>query len=284
MNKTKTAISPTKEENFNEWYQQLIKQSDLAENSSVRGCMIIKPNGFAIWENIQKELNIEFRERDIENAYFPLLLPLSAIQKEAKHIDGFAKECAVVTHKRVKLSENNELIPDGTLEEPYIIRPTSEMIIGESFAKWIVSYRDLPLKINQWANVMRWEMRPRIFLRTSEFLWQEGHTAHTTSDEALVMTMDILNLYKTFLEKTLCISVISGEKTESETFPGADKTFTIEGIMQDGKALQAGTSHFLGQNFSKAQEIKYSDISKMKGIPRGCLFCFWNYLVVFLKV
>ncbi len=260
MKQKKTAISPTREENFSEWYQQVVKKSDLAENSSVRGCMIIRPHGYALWENIQKILDKAFKSLGVKNAYFPLLIPLAAIQKEAEHVEGFSKECAVVTHRKLSLKDG-VLTPDGLLEEPYIVRPTSEMIIGESFSKWVNSYRDLPLKVNQWANVMRWEMRPRIFLRTSEFLWQEGHTVHSNSEEAMGMTLEILELYKAFLEKILGIALIVGEKTDSEKFPGADKTFTVEAIMQDGKALQAGTSHFLGQNFSKAQEIKFADVS-----------------------
>ncbi len=258
MSKAKTAINPTREENFNEWYQQVVKKADLAENSSVRGCMIVKPHGFSLWENIQKDMDSRFKALGVKNAYFPLLIPLSSLEKEAKHVDGFAKECAVVTHRRL-VQDGDNLVPEGKLEEPYVIRPTSEMIIGESFSNWINSYRDLPMKINQWANVMRWEMRPRVFLRTSEFLWQEGHTAHATEKEAIEMSKEILELYRSFVEETMAIALIVGEKTESEKFPGADITFTIEALMQDGKALQAGTSHYLGQNFSKAQNIKFLD-------------------------
>lgn len=252
----KTAINPTREENFSEWYQQVIKAADLAENSSVRGCMIMKPHGYALWENMKDVLDKEFKRTGHQNVYFPLLIPLSYLEKEAEHVDGFAKECAVVTHRRL-VQDGDSLKPDGELQEPYVIRPTSEMVVGDSFSKWINSYRDLPIKINQWANVMRWEMRPRIFLRTSEFLWQEGHTAHATSEEAMDETLMMLEVYRKFVEETLAIPLVVGEKTESEKFPGAVKTFTIEAMMQDGKALQAGTSHFLGQNFAKAQNIKF---------------------------
>lgn len=258
MAKNKTAITPTREENFNEWYQQVVKKADLAENSTVRGCMIVKPHGFSLWENIQKDMDARFKALGVKNAYFPLLIPLSSLEKEAQHVEGFAKECAVVTHRRL-VQDGDKLIPEGKLEEPYVIRPTSEMIIGESFSNWIKSYRDLPFKINQWANVMRWEMRPRVFLRTSEFLWQEGHTVHATSEEAREMSLEILELYRNFVEETMGVALIVGEKTESERFPGADSTYTIEAVMQDGKALQAGTSHYLGQNFSKAQGIKFLD-------------------------
>jgi prolyl-tRNA synthetase len=253
----KTAVTPTREQNFSEWFQQVIKVADLAENSVVRGCMVIKPNGYAIWENMKSILDREFKRTGHKNCYFPVLIPLSFLEKEAEHVDGFAKECAVVTHRRLSADDSGSLKPEGELAEPYVIRPTSEMVIGESFSRWINSYRDLPLKINQWANVMRWEMRPRIFLRTSEFLWQEGHTAHATKEEAIDETLLMLNVYKDFFQKTLAMPLIVGQKTESEKFPGADTTYTVEAIMQDGKALQAGTSHFLGQNFSKAQGIKF---------------------------
>lgn len=255
----KVAINPTRENDFSEWYQQVVKAADLAENSAVRGCMIIKPHGYSIWENIQKDLDRRFKETGHENVYFPILIPLSYLAKEAEHVEGFAKECAVVTHRRLVQDDEKGLKPAGELEEPYVIRPTSEMVIGESFSKWLNSYRDLPIKINQWANVMRWEMRPRIFLRTSEFLWQEGHTVHQTAEEALDETKTMLEVYRSFVEDMLAIPLIVGEKTESEKFPGADATYTIEAIMQDGKALQAGTSHFLGQNFAKAQNIKFLD-------------------------
>jgi prolyl-tRNA synthetase len=255
----KNAISPKREEDYPNWYLQVIKAANLAEHSPVRGCMVIKPWGYAIWENIQAILNKKFKEKGVDNAYFPLLIPLSFMQKEAKHVDGFAKECAVVTHHRLKADENGELIPDGKLEEPFIIRPTSEMIIGEMFSKWIQSYRDLPMKINQWANVMRWEMRTRLFLRTAEFLWQEGHTVYATKEEAVNDTKEMLDVYANFFEKYLAIPVVKGEKTKRETFPGADKTLCIEAMMQDRKALQAGTTHFLGQNFSSSCNIKFID-------------------------
>lgn len=255
--KDKTAITPTREENYPEWYQQVIKAADLAENAPVRGCMVIKPWGYKLWENIQKHLNGEFKAVGVDNAYFPLFIPLSYLEKEAKHVEGFAKECAVVTHHRLEMNKEGKLVPASPLEEPLIVRPTSEMIIAEMFAKWITSYRDLPLKINQWANVVRWEMRPRIFLRTAEFLWQEGHTVHATREEALEMTMNMLDIYNRFGHEILALPFIKGEKTESERFPGADATFTIEGMMQDRKALQGGTSHFLGQHFSKASNIVF---------------------------
>lgn len=252
-----TAISPTREQNYPEWYQQVIKASDLAEMSPVRGCMVIKPWGYGIWENIQKILDVEFKALGHENAYFPLLIPKSFLEQEAKHVDGFAKECAVVTHHRLKQGADGKLIPDGELEEPLVIRPTSETIIGAMFAKWVQSYRDLPLLINQWANVFRWEMRTRLFLRTAEFLWQEGHTVHATSEEAQAETLQMLDVYEQFAENVMAMPVFKGEKVASERFPGADATYAIEAIMQDGKALQAGTSHFLGQNFAKAQEIQF---------------------------
>lgn len=254
-----TAITPTRQENYPEWYQQVIHAADLAEHAPVRGCMIIKPWGYAIWENMQRVLDGMFKATGHKNAYFPLLIPLHFLQKEADHVQGFAKECAVVTHHRLTLDENGQLQPDGELEEPYVIRPTSETIIGVQFAKWIQSYRDLPLKINQWANVMRWEMRTRLFLRTSEFLWQEGHTAHSTADEAQTETQQMLEVYAYFSREYLAMPVIMGEKTEDERFPGAENTFTIEAMMQDKKALQAGTSHFLAQNFSKSFAIQFTN-------------------------
>lgn len=254
----KTAITPTRQQDYPEWYQQVINAADLAETSPVRGCMVIKPWGYAIWEYIQQYLDSRFKATGHVNAYFPLLIPLSYLEKEAAHVEGFAKECAVVTHHRLKADGNGGLVPDGQLEEPFVIRPTSETIIGEMFSKWIQSYRDLPLLINQWANVMRWEMRTRLFLRTSEFLWQEGHTAHSSAQEALEETLLILDLYAEFVEDVLAIPVIKGEKTTNERFPGAVNTYTIEAMMQDRKALQAGTSHFLGQNFAKASNIRYA--------------------------
>lgn len=254
----KTAINPTRDQNYPEWYQQVIQTANLAENSPVRGCMIIKPYGFTIWENMQRILDQEFKKTGHVNAYFPLLIPLSYIEKEAEHVSGFAKECAVVTHHRLE-EKDGKLVPEGKLEEPFVIRPTSETIIGECYSRWVQSYRDLPILINQWANVMRWEMRTRLFLRTSEFLWQEGHTAHATGDEALEETLKMLDVYERFAEDVMAMPVIAGEKTKDERFPGALQTFTIEAMMQDGKALQAGTSHFLGQNFAKASEIKFTD-------------------------
>lgn len=254
---SKTAITPTRSQDYPEWYQQVIAAADLAENSPVRGCMVIKPWGYAIWENIQHDLDRRFKATGHVNAYFPLLIPLSHLEKEAAHVEGFAKECAVVTHHRLKSDGKGGLVPDGELEEPLVIRPTSETIIGEAYAKWVKSYRDLPILINQWANVMRWEMRTRLFLRTSEFLWQEGHTAHATKNEAIDETVMILHLYAKFAEEILAIPVIKGEKPVFERFPGAVTTYSIEAMMQDYKALQAGTSHFLGQNFAKASNIQF---------------------------
>ena len=253
----KTAITPTRSEDYPEWYQQVVKAADLAETSPVRGCMVIKPWGYAIWENIQGDLDRRFKETGHKNAYFPLFIPMSYLQKEADHVDGFAKECAVVTHSRLEADADGKLQPAGKLEEPLIVRPTSETIIGELFSKWVKSYRDLPLLINQWANVVRWEMRTRLFLRTAEFLWQEGHTVHATADEAMEETRQMLDVYADFAENFMAMPVITGEKTAAERFPGADATFAIEAMMQDRKALQAGTSHFLGQNFAKSSGIKY---------------------------
>lgn len=255
-----TAISPTREENYQDWYQEVIKAADLAENSDVRGCMVVKPWGYALWENVQRGLDAMFKATGHVNAYFPLFIPLSFLEKEAAHVEGFAKECAVVTHHRL-VAKDGKLVPDpdSKLEEPLVVRPTSETIIGASFAKWVQSYRDLPLLINQWANVVRWEMRTRLFLRTAEFLWQEGHTAHATSEEAVEETMKMLGVYAEFAEQHMAMPVIQGEKTAAERFPGAVSTYCIEAMMQDRKALQAGTSHFLGQNFSKASGIQFTD-------------------------
>jgi prolyl-tRNA synthetase len=263
MSAEKTAISPTRAQDFPEWYQQVIKAADLAENSETRGCMVIKPWGYGIWELIQQQLDRRFKATGHQNAYFPLLIPLSYLEKEAEHAEGFATECAVVTHHRLEavkdpVTGKTKMIPAGELAEPYVIRPTSETIIGAAFARWIESYRDLPLLINQWANVMRWEMRPRLFLRTAEFLWQEGHTAHETQDEAMAEARMIHGQYEEFLRDHLAIPVIPGEKTENERFPGADMTLTVEAMVQDCKAIQAGTSHYLGQNFSKAQNISFT--------------------------
>ncbi|WP_372808107.1 proline--tRNA ligase [Pontiella sp.] len=254
----KTAITPTRDENYPEWYQQVVRAAELAENSDVRGCMVIKPWGYALWENIQRGLDKMFKETGHVNAYFPLFIPKSYLEKEAEHVEGFAKECAVVTHHRLELGEDGKLHPAGELEEPLIVRPTSETIIGATFAKWVQSYRDLPLLINQWANVVRWEMRTRLFLRTAEFLWQEGHTAHETEAEAWEETRKMLEVYKTFAEDYMAMPVLTGEKTAGERFPGAVSTLCIEAMMQDRKALQAGTSHFLGQNFAKASGIQYA--------------------------
>lgn len=259
MGAAKTAISPTRAEDYPEWYQQVIKGADLAENSAVRGCMVIKPWGYAIWENMQRVLDQMFKDTGHQNAYFPLFIPMSFLEKEAQHVEGFAKECAVVTHHRLEPDGKGGLRPAGLLEEPLIVRPTSETIIGATYAKWVQSYRDLPILINQWANVVRWEMRTRLFLRTTEFLWQEGHTVHATSEEAMEETRKMLDVYADFVENYMAVPVIKGEKTAGERFPGADMTLSIEAMMQDRKALQAGTSHFLGQNFSKAQEIKFQD-------------------------
>ena len=253
----KTAITPTRAENYPEWYQQVVKASGMAEKSPVRGCMVIKPWGYALWENITDVLDDMFKTTGVKNAYFPLFIPLSFLEKEAEHVEGFAKECAVVTHHKLEKDNNGRLVPAGELQEPLIVRPTSETIIGDSFSKWVDSYRDLPLLINQWANVVRWEMRTRIFLRTSEFLWQEGHTAHATKEEAVKRSQMMLDIYAELVEKYLAIPVIRGSKTEAEKFPGAVETLCIEALMQDRKSLQAGTSHFLGQNFARASEIKF---------------------------
>lgn len=259
MASNKTAISPTRAEDYPEWYQQVIKAADLAETSPVRGCMVIKPWGYALWENMQRALDRMFKDTGHRNAYFPLFIPMSYLEKEAEHVEGFAKECAVVTHHRLEPDGKGGLRPAGPLEEPLIVRPTSETIIGATYAKWVQSYRDLPILINQWANVVRWEMRTRLFLRTAEFLWQEGHTVHATAEEAMEETRKMLDVYTDFAENFMAMPVIRGEKTPGERFPGAVTTLSIEAMMQDRKALQAGTSHFLGQNFSRAQEIKFQD-------------------------
>jgi len=247
-------------EDYSKWYNELVVKADLAENSGVRGMMVIKPYGFAIWEKMQAELDRMFKETGHQNAYFPLLIPKSYFSKEASHVDGFAKECAVVTHYRLKNDENGKIVVDekAKLEEELIVRPTSETIIWDTYKKWIESYRDLPLLINQWANVVRWEMRTRLFLRTSEFLWQEGHTAHATKNEAIAEAEQMQNVYADFAEHFMAMPVVKGTKTDSERFAGALDTYTIEALMQDGKALQAGTSHFLGQNFAKAFDVKFA--------------------------
>jgi prolyl-tRNA synthetase len=255
----KTAINPRRDQDFPEWYQQVVRAADMAEPSDVRGCMIIKPWGYGLWENMQRQLDVMFKATGHRNAYFPLFIPLSYLEKEAAHVEGFAKECAVVTHHRLEVGADGKMrpAPAAQLTEPLIVRPTSETIIGATYAKWVQSYRDLPILINQWANVVRWEMRPRLFLRTTEFLWQEGHTAHETQAEARTETARMLDVYETFVRDHLAIPVYAGEKSESERFPGAVQTLCIEAMVQDRKAIQAGTSHFLGQNFSRASGIQF---------------------------
>ena len=250
-----------KSEDYSLWYNDIVKRADLAEHSPVRGCMIIKPYGYSIWEKMQQNLDKMFKDTGHTNAYFPLFVPKSYLSKEAAHVEGFAKECAIVTHYRLKTDEKGGVVvdPEAKLEEELIIRPTSETVIWSSYKNWIQSYRDLPILINQWANVVRWEMRTRLFLRTAEFLWQEGHTAHATEKEAVEETMQMLDVYAEFAEKFMAMPVIKGKKTESEKFPGAVDTYCIEALMQDGKALQSGTSHFLGQNFARAFDVKYAD-------------------------
>jgi len=253
---------PKRSEDYSQWYNELVKRADLAENSAVRGCMVIKPYGYSIWEKMQSTLDRMFKDSGHNNAYFPLFIPKSYMSREAAHVEGFAKECAVVTHYRLKNDESGKNIivdPEAKLEEELIIRPTSETVIWNTYKNWIQSYRDLPLLINQWANVVRWEMRTRLFLRTAEFLWQEGHTAHATREEAINETLKILEIYSEFAEKHMAIPVIKGIKSESEKFAGAVDTYCIEALMQDGKALQAGTSHFLGQNFAKAFDVKFAN-------------------------
>lgn len=252
----------SRSENYSQWYNELVTKADLAENSAVRGCMVIKPYGYAIWEKMQAVLDQKFKDTDHVNAYFPLFIPKSFFSKEASHVEGFAKECAVVTHYRLKNDPNGKGVivdPDAKLEEELIVRPTSETIIWNTYKNWIQSYRDLPILCNQWANVVRWEMRTRLFLRTAEFLWQEGHTAHATAEEALEETTKMINVYADFAENFMAMPVIIGAKSESERFAGAIETFTIEALMQDGKALQSGTSHFLGQNFAKAFDVKFTN-------------------------
>jgi len=256
---SKSAITPRRDEDFPEWYQQVIRAAELAESSDVRGCMVIRPWGYGIWENMQHHLDAMFRATGHRNAYFPLFIPLSYFAKEAEHVEGFAKECAVVTHSRLEVGTDGKMKPASPLAEPLVVRPTSETIIGASYAKWVQSYRDLPILINQWANVVRWEMRPRLFLRTTEFLWQEGHTVHETEAEARAETKQMLEVYETFVRDHLAIPVYSGEKSESERFPGAVQTLSIEAMVQDRKAIQAGTSHFLGQNFARASGIQFQD-------------------------
>lgn len=252
---------PKRSEDYSQWYNELVKKADLAENSAVRGCMVIKPYGYSIWEKMQAQLDKMFKETGHQNAYFPLFIPKSYLSKEASHVEGFAKECAVVTHYRLKNSEDGKSVivdPDAKLEEELIVRPTSETVIWSTYKNWIQSYRDLPLLVNQWANVVRWEMRTRLFLRTAEFLWQEGHTAHATRSEAIAETEQMLDVYATFAENFMAMPVIKGIKSANERFAGAEETYCIEAMMQDGKALQAGTSHFLGQNFAKAFDVKFA--------------------------
>ncbi len=257
----KHALSVTREADFAAWYQSVITEADLAEESGVRGCMVIRPWGYGIWERIQRLLDDRIKATGHENCYFPLFIPLSYFEKEAEHVEGFAKEMAVVTHHRLVADGKGGLMPDPTakLEEPLVVRPTSETVIGTAFSRWVQSWRDLPVLINQWANVVRWEMRTRMFLRTTEFLWQEGHTAHASADEAVEETLRMLEVYREFSETCLGVHVIAGEKPENERFPGAVSTYSIEAMMQDGKALQAGTSHFLGTNFAHAQNIKFQN-------------------------
>ena len=258
--KAASAAITTRAQDYSQWYLDVIRQATLAEHSAVRGCMVIRPHGYAIWEKMQRELDDRFKATGHENAYFPLFIPLSYLTREEKHASGFAKECAVVTHHRLK-SVNGEIVPDpeSKLEEPLVVRPTSETIIWAQYKNWIQSYRDLPLLINQWANVVRWEMRTRLFLRTAEFLWQEGHTAHATEKEAIEETWRMLDVYADFAENVMAVPVIKGRKTEGERFAGALETLSIEGLMQDGKALQMGTSHYLGQNFSKGADVKFQN-------------------------
>jgi len=254
---TRTAITPRRDEDFPEWYQQVIRAAEMAEPSDVRGCMVIRPWGYGLWENMQRQLDAMFKATGHKNAYFPLFIPLSYFEREAAHVEGFAKECAVVTHTRLEVNAEGKMVPASPLSEPLVVRPTSETIIGATYAKWVQSYRDLPILINQWANVVRWEMRPRLFLRTTEFLWQEGHTVHETEAEARAETKRMLGVYETFVRDHLAIPVFSGEKSESERFPGAVQTLCIEAMVQDRKAIQAGTSHFLGQNFARASGIQF---------------------------
>ena len=256
---TKTAIMPRRDQDFPEWYQQVIRAAELAEPSEVRGCMVIRPWGYGIWENMQRHLDAMFRATGHRNAYFPLFIPLSYFAREAEHVEGFAKECAVVTHTRLEVDADGKMKPASPLTEPLVVRPTSETIIGASYARWVQSYRDLPVLINQWANVVRWEMRPRLFLRTTEFLWQEGHTVHETEAEARAETKLILDVYERFVRDYLAIPVFTGEKSESEKFPGAVQTLTIEAMVQDRRAIQSGTSHFLGQNFARASGIQFQN-------------------------
>src|SRR6201989_973277 len=253
----KTAISPRRDEDFPEWYQQVVRAAELAEPSEVRGCMVIRPWGYGMWENMQRQLDALIRATGHRNASFPLFIPLSYFAKEAEHVEGFAKECAVVTHTRLEVDAEGRMKPASPLTEPLVVRPTSETIIGASYAKWVQSYRDLPILLNQWCNIVRWEMRPRIFLRTTEFLWQEGHTVHESEAEAREETRRMLDVYEEFARDHVALPVFHGEKSESERFPGAVQTLCIEAMVQDRKAIQAGASQFLGQNFSRARQIQF---------------------------
>ncbi len=261
MSAIRHALNTKRDDDFAAWYQEVISAADMAEESGVRGCMVIKPWGYGIWERMQRLLDDRIKAAGVQNAYFPLFIPLKNFEREAEHVDGFAKEMAVVTHHRLIADGEGGLIPDpeAKLEEPLVVRPTSETIIGDAMSRWIQSWRDLPLRLNQWANVVRWEMRTRMFLRTSEFLWQEGHSAHASAEEAKAETMMALEMYRAFAEEDVALPVIAGEKPENERFPGAVETWSIEAMMQDGKALQAGTSHYLGTNFAHAANIRYQN-------------------------
>ena len=275
MTNIRHALNTKRADDFAKWYQEVISAADLAEESGVRGCMVIKPWGYGIWERVQRLMDDRIKAAGIQNAYFPLFIPLANFEREADHVEGFAKEMAVVTHHRLIADDKGGLIPDpeAKLEEPLVVRPTSETIIGDAMARWIQSWRDLPLTLNQWANIVRWEMRTRMFLRTSEFLWQEGHTAHATREEALEETHRALEMYRACAEEDLALPVIAGEKPENERFPGADGTWSIEAMMQDGKALQAGTSHYLGTSFAKAAGIQYQD---KEGTQQYCHTTSWG--------
>ena len=261
MAQIRHALNTRRDDDFAAWYQEVISAAEMAEESGVRGCMVIRPWGYGIWERMQRLLDDRIKATGHANAYFPIFIPLSNFEREAEHVEGFAKEMAVVTHHRLIAGKDGGLIPDpeAKLEEPLVVRPTSETIIGDAMARWVQSWRDLPLKLNQWANVVRWEMRTRMFLRTSEFLWQEGHTAHADEAEAKDHTLTMLEVYRAFADEDLALAVIAGEKPENERFPGAVETWSIEAMMQDGKALQAGTSHYIGTNFAKASGIKFQN-------------------------